>query len=263
MSFWECDKCGLWNCNCHEPPEPARVNAIFETQAGEVVGTTEARVKRVERQDDGSLTVVIDHWPQPAEPDGFGSAEHWKEKAQYWAGEAYKLRQQALRGDPVGLDRYDAGLLGGQDGMPAYVWHDIIRAELDRAYDFYVDQLDRSSPQPAEPVDETLICTLDGYQFYLGPEYDGELEWDDAKKWCESLGENYELPNRLVMLAICMNEATAALLTEDSYWTSTEFEVDPFYAAWLQEWSSGSPGLQGYASKSHLYRARAVRRCRL
>lgn len=36
--------------------------------------------------------------------------------------------------------------------MPAYVWHDIIRAELDRAYDFYVDQLDRSSPQPADPV---------------------------------------------------------------------------------------------------------------
>lgn len=22
MSFWECDECGLWFCNCHEPPEP-------------------------------------------------------------------------------------------------------------------------------------------------------------------------------------------------------------------------------------------------
>ena len=56
------------------------------------------------------------------------------------------------RGEPVDLDRFDPGFLGGQDGMPAYVWHDIIRAELDRAYDFYMDQLDRAAPQPAEPV---------------------------------------------------------------------------------------------------------------
>ena len=34
-------------------------------------------------------------------PDGFGSAEHWKEKAQYWAGVAHELRGQALRGEPV------------------------------------------------------------------------------------------------------------------------------------------------------------------
>lgn len=60
------------------------------------------------------------------------------------------LAAPAVQGEPVELDRYDAGLLGGQDGMPAYVWHDIIRAELDRAYDFYMDQLDRAAPQPAE-----------------------------------------------------------------------------------------------------------------
>ncbi|GEM_PF-350229 len=34
-------------------------------------------------------------------PDGFGSAKHWKEKAQYWAGVAHELRGQALRGEPV------------------------------------------------------------------------------------------------------------------------------------------------------------------
>lgn len=37
----------------------------------------------------------------PAQADGFGSAEHWKEKAQYWAGVAHRLRQEALRGEPV------------------------------------------------------------------------------------------------------------------------------------------------------------------
>lgn len=42
--------------------------------------------------------------------------------------------------------------------------------------------------------DEILICTINGYQYYLGPEYDGELDWYKAKKWCESLGEGYELP---------------------------------------------------------------------
>lgn len=34
-------------------------------------------------------------------PDDFGSAEHWKEKAQYWAEVAHELRGQALRGEPV------------------------------------------------------------------------------------------------------------------------------------------------------------------
>lgn len=46
--------------------EPVKVNAIFETRDGVVTGTTDVKVKRVEWQDDGSLTVVIDYWPQPA-----------------------------------------------------------------------------------------------------------------------------------------------------------------------------------------------------
>ena len=111
--------------------------------------------------------------------------------------------------------------------------------------------------------DEILICTIDGHQYFLGPEYDGELEWADAKKWCESLGEGYELPNRLVMLAICMNEATGALLTEYSlFWTSTECPEDTS-SAWRQYWHSRSPGLQRSASKSNASRVRAVRRCRI
>ena len=52
-----------------QPTEPVKVNAIFETQDDEVIGTTDAKVKRVEVQDDGALTVVIDHWPKPVEPD--------------------------------------------------------------------------------------------------------------------------------------------------------------------------------------------------
>lgn len=108
--------------------------------------------------------------------------------------------------------------------------------------------------------EEILICTIDGYQYFLGPEYDGVLEWADAKKWCESLGEGYELPNRLVMLAIGMNEITAALLTEYTYyWTSTETENNAT-GAWRQAWHSSAPGGQSGTSKSAAYRVRAVRR---
>lgn len=52
----------------------------------------------------------------PSDADGFGSAEHWKEKAQYWAGVAHDLRQQALRGEPVdGIVQPPAALPGEQD----------------------------------------------------------------------------------------------------------------------------------------------------
>lgn len=125
-----------------------------------------------------------------------------------------------------------------------------------------INIIDKDTYKRVDDGEKILICTIDGYQYFLGPEYDGDLEWADAKKWCESLGEGYELPNRLVMLAICMNEDTAALLTECSYyWTSTEVEDDASYA-WFQYWSSGLPGYQGGIGKSNAYRLRAVRRRR-
>lgn len=109
-------------------------------------------------------------------------------------------------------------------------------------------------------ISDILICTIDGYQYFLGPEFDGEMEWAAAKRWCESLGEGYELPNRLVMLALCMNEVTAEHLTDHAYyWTSSELEENASQA-WLQHWHSSSPGYQGNTSKSTALRIRAVRR---
>lgn len=111
---------------------------------------------------------------------------------------------------------------------------------------------------------EILICTIDGYQYFLGPEYDGELDWHSAEHWCESLGEGFELPSRLVMLAICMNEDTAALLTKYSsyYWTSTDVGKDTYHA-WIQFWNSRHPGQQYGRIKSDGARVRAVRRRRI
>lgn len=109
-----------------------------------------------------------------------------------------------------------------------------------------------------DAAEEILICTLDGYQYFLGPEFDGELDWHAAKKWCRSLGEGYELPNRLVMMAICVNEDAVGLLAEYSYyWTSTEHHAA---YAWYQ---AGSTGRQRASSKTLASRVRAVRRRRL
>jgi hypothetical protein len=54
-----------------------------------------------------------------------------------------------------GLQAYDAGLLGDGGGGNVSWWQDYIRAELDRAHEFYADQLSSLSPSPVgaeEPV---------------------------------------------------------------------------------------------------------------
>ncbi|HHA2739632.1 TPA: hypothetical protein ACOFBV_004590 [Stenotrophomonas maltophilia] len=52
--------------------------------------------------------------------------------------------QQPAQGVDLGLqlDRYDAGLLGDGGGGDVGWWQDYIRAELDRAHEFYQDQAD-------------------------------------------------------------------------------------------------------------------------
>lgn len=54
-----------------EPVIHARFETVDETIP--ITGSTEAPIKRVEQNDDGSYTVIIDHWPQPSGTDYFGS----------------------------------------------------------------------------------------------------------------------------------------------------------------------------------------------
>ena len=49
--------------------KPTTVNARFETTADNITGTQSVPVKRVEMEDDGSYTVVIDYWPGDPLPD--------------------------------------------------------------------------------------------------------------------------------------------------------------------------------------------------
>jgi hypothetical protein len=46
-------------------PDQAEVHAQFEVVAGSITGTASVPVKRVEMQDDGSVTVTLDFWPTP------------------------------------------------------------------------------------------------------------------------------------------------------------------------------------------------------
>ena|SRR5690625_3584891 len=53
----------------------------------------------------------------------------------------------AVQGEPE-IEPYDAGSLNDFGGGDVGWWHDYIRAELDRAYEFYLIQL-AAAPQPA------------------------------------------------------------------------------------------------------------------
>ena len=71
--------------------------------------------------------------------------------------EAYRDGMNASR-PPVqtdGLDRYDAGLLGNGGGGDVDWWQDYIRAELERAHEYYSDQheaLQRSNAEKDEAL---------------------------------------------------------------------------------------------------------------
>jgi len=73
------------------------------------------------------------HTPPPA--------GHWAEP--FWKSARADAAAQAVElGQPLQLNRYDTGLLGdGGSGDVAW-WQDYVRAELDRAHDFYQDQAD-------------------------------------------------------------------------------------------------------------------------
>ena len=120
------------------------------------------------------------------------------------------------------------------------------------------DQIDalKAEAQVAESFDwdkAPIICELNGYRWLLGQEADEEMNWNDAKDWCKSVGG--ELPPRDVLLQCCMNEDIKPLFKESWYWTSTEFNAT---TAWIQGFSNGNQA--NYRKTNGTY-VRAVRKC--
>jgi hypothetical protein len=70
------DYSGPW---AYDKPEEAMpvITARFHVEHNGVIGSTDAPVKRIEKNDDGSFTVVIDYWPQATcqECKGCGEVE--------------------------------------------------------------------------------------------------------------------------------------------------------------------------------------------
>ena len=104
------------------------------------------------------------------------------------------------------------------------------------------DQIDALKAEAQVPVPERfdwenapVICELNGYGWLLGQEADEELNWADAKAWCQSVGG--ELPPRDILLQCYMNEDIKLLFRKDWYWSGTEFLAT---GAWKQNFGNGN-----------------------
>ena len=100
--------------------------------------------------------------------------------------------------------------------------------------------------------DAPVICEINGYRWHLGPETDKEMNWQDAKNWCVSVGG--ELPPRGILLQSYLNEEIKPLFKKEWYWASTEFGATH---AWIQTFLNGNHG--NYGKICHYY-VRAVRK---
>lgn len=105
---------------------------------------------------------------------------------------------------------------------------------------------------------EPLICTIDGYQYFLGPEAPYKMTWLEAIEWCQrqSVGtdDEYQLPDRQVLLACFMNKNIREKFGTVYYWSSSEYS---FNGAWAQFFVNGN---QFNSLKTFYYGVRAVRK---
>ena len=79
------------------------------------------------------------------------------------------------------------------------------------------------------------ICILNGTKWILGDESTEEMNWEDANKWCKSIGQ--DLPSREVLLMAFLNPEIRSNFAISLYWSSSE--VDSF-SAWYQCFDDGS-----------------------
>lgn len=99
------------------------------------------------------------------------------------------------------------------------------------------------------------------YHLIVGPEYDGTVDWDVARKWADELSANgftdYGLPFRKEQ-ALCFANVPE-LFKPETYW-SCEQHASASDGAWTQTFDRG---YQDYWRKRRKLRARAVRRLKI
>lgn len=95
------------------------------------------------------------------------------------------------------------------------------------------------------------ICILNGTKWILGDESTEEMNWEDANKWCKSIGQ--DLPQRAILLMAFLNPEIRSNFANDYYWSSSE---DDSNYAWNQNFDNG---YQNNYSKNVTLPVRAVR----
>ena len=93
----------------------------------------------------------------------------------------------------------------------------------------------------------------DGHIILLDDTPSKDLNWADAVKWAESLGDGARLPTRFESALLYAN-VRDQLVTDEWHWTSTQ---DSAGFAWMQYFGYGN---QDISYKFDTGRARAVRR---
>ena len=103
-------------------------------------------------------------------------------------------------------------------------------------------------------LDGTYICTQNGYAYFLGTQADKTMTWHDAITWCESLGNEYELPNKDVLEQCYKKQEIKTQFNTDFYWSSSEYSSSD---SWNQFFVNG---YQYNSNKLNSCYVRAVRR---
>ena len=85
-------------------------------------------------------------------------------------------------------------------------------------------------------------------------DFPDQMNWEDAKIACETLGVGWRLPTKDELDFLYLSKDKIGGFASYIYWSSTEYDVSGF--AWNQEFNFG---LQGYYNKNSARYVRAIR----
>ena len=115
-------------------------------------------------------------------------------------------------------------------------------------------QLDSLTKQPYDWNNAPVIVQINNTKWLLGPEAPEEMNWNDAREWCQSIGG--ELPPRDVLLQCYINESTKPLFKTAWYWSSPDFDAT---TAWIQTFPSGYQGTSFKTTSNYVRAVQAIK----
>jgi len=116
---------------------------------------------------------------------------------------------------------------------------------IKKAFDEFIKQADEFISSQKQEIKHEIP----GKTIYWGEEAPKEMNWYEAKEWCEEQGGR--LPTRLELLQAYEDGIEG--FSSGFYWSSSE---DSSYTAWYQDFDYGD---QDSDSKSDDYRVRCLR----